>query len=253
MAKALLQEEVRKAIARKTPQEPPVVPLPVPIPVLKPPVASTYSSSPVLLPVYTPSPPQIQQVIIYPPRDDTALLKEKAEKEKAQELYQAEKVARAKSHEQNHEELERVKQATKDQLETEHQARIKAEELQHEELERNKQLVKEDDSLKRRHSIALEKNKADEETIQRIIAENEMLKQELEKLRKTSEKTELPGDTSKKEEENKGENLALVPPPYDKEHDAPDLTLNAPHNDISLTGEVAPESPVEDSDKCAIS
>lgn len=262
MAKALLQEEVRKAIARKNSQETPAASLPVPIPVLKPPAASTYSSSPVLLPVYTPSPPQIQQVIIYPPRDDTALLKEKAEKEKAQELYEAEKAARLKSHEWHKEELERVKQATKEQLEAEHQARIKAEELQQQELERSKQLVKEDTSLKRRHSITLEKTKTDEETIQRITQEkerlaqeNETLKQEIERLKKASEKAELPSHASVKEEEHKGEKPVPVPPPYDEADKPEPLDLTAHNNDMSLTGEIAPDTPVDDgsNDKCVVS
>lgn len=243
MAKALLQEEVRKAIARKNAQEPPAASLPVPIPVLKP-AASNYSSSPVLLPVYTPSPPQIQQVIIYPPHDDTALLKEKAEKEKAQELYEAEKAARVKSQEWHKEELERIKQAEKEQL------------AQH------AQLVKADDSLKRRHSISLEKTKLDEEAIQRVIQEkeqlaqeNEMLKQEIERLKKASEKAELPSHTSVKEEEHKGEKPVPVPPPYDDADKPEPLELAAYNNEMPLTGEIALDTPVDDgsNDKCVVS
>lgn len=248
MSKALLQREVQKAIAeqtaRRASEEKPVAPNNAIIP-----QAIPKSSS-----VHVPQPAQIQQVFVYPHVDNTALVKETAAKEKARELYEAEKVSRAQSHEKHTADLERIKQTTKEQLEVEQRERIKAEELQQEELERNQQLVKEDDSLKRRHSIALEKNKADEETIQRIIAENETLKRELEKARSALEETKLP-NTLVKDEENKVENIA-VPPPYDKDKDAPeiaDLSPNAPHNDISLTGDIAPESPVEDSDKCAIS
>jgi hypothetical protein len=277
MSKALLQkardDAIRAAqveqLSRKNSQEKAVTvsTTSVPIPISAPKVIYTPSPTPSL----TPSPP-IQQIIIYPP-DNTTFLIAQVEKEKALALYkaeqaeratsqekhkeelgqikqatkeqlEAEKLARGRSHDHYVEEIERVKQAAKERLEIEHQALIKAEELRQEELERNKQLVKEDDSLKRRYNIALEKSKVDDETIQRIIAENEMLKQELEKLRKATEKTELPV-----------ENI-VVPPPYDKEQDEPevaDVILNTPDHDIPLTGDIAPESYVEDTDKCAIS
>jgi hypothetical protein len=232
MSKALLQREARKAIAEQTARK-----------------ASEEKPAAAPSSVYVPQPAQIQQIFVYPPVDNTALVKETLAKEKVEELYEAEKVSRAQSHEQHKVALERIKQTTKEQLEVEQRERIKAEELQKEELELNQQLVKEDASLKRRHDIALEKNKADDDTIRRITEENEALKQELEKVRKTA------NETLTKDEENKVGNIA-VPPPYDKEQDAPDiadLILNAPHNDISLTGDIAPESPVEDSNQCAIS
>lgn len=253
MSKALLQQHAAKAIrereqqektiaaqiARRSSEEKPTATVKLPVQSLVP----------------SPAPIYIQQTIVYPAPDNSVLVKERAEKEKAAALYSLEKTAREKSHQRHQEELERTKQVAKEQLEAEQRDRIKAEELQREELERNKQLVKEDASLKRRHDIVLEKNKVDDETIQRITEENEALKLELEKVRRVSEETKLPNETLAKEEENKVKNIA-VPPLYNNEHDVPeiaDLTLNAPHNEISLTGEVAPESPVEDSAKCAIS
>jgi hypothetical protein len=252
MSKALLQQHAAKAIREREQQEKAIAAQ----------IARRSSeekpSATVKLPVQSlvpsPTPIYIQKTIVYPAPDNIALIKERAEKEKAAELYSLEKTAREKSHQRHQEELERIKQVAKEQLEAEQRDRIKAEELQREELERNKQLVKEDTSLKRRHDIVLEKNKVDDETIQRITEENEALKLELEKARKAPEETKLPNETSEQEGDNKV-NIA-VPPPYDNEQDVPeisDLTLNAPHNETSLAGEVAPESPVEDSDKCAIS
>lgn len=266
MSKALLQKAKNDAIeaARKSSQENVAVmsgtpPLPMrssaPIPIPR----SKYT--PTSSPVQTPNPsPVIQQVFIH--TDNNALAQEKAAREKAQELYEAEKAARAKSQEWHKEELERIKQVMKEQLEGEQQARIKAEELQQEESERSKQLVKADDSLNRRHKLVLEKTKVDEDIIQRITQEkerlaqeNEMLRQELEKLKKAQEETTLPSEATVKEEENKKESVPLVPPPYDEADEPEPLELAEHNNEVPLTGEVVPESPVDDgsNDKCVVS
>lgn len=251
MAKALLQQKTQEVLAaRKNSQEKAAAnnTSSTPIPIPKPNYTPTPSPTP--SPTFTPI---IQQVVVHSSRDNDALLKEKAEKERAQQLYQAEKIAREKSQEQHKEELTRIQQMGKVQLQEEQTARIKAEELQQEELTRNKQLVRDDDSLKRRHDIALEKVKSDKEIIERLTAENEALKQEIEMLKKVGEENKLPNETLPQEEDNKAENIPPVPPPYDEP--SPGIHLPVANNDVPLTGEVEPTTPVDDgsNDKCIVS
>lgn len=272
MAKALLQKAKNDAIeaaqaARRNSQDkgpvmgstPPLLPPPMvasaPVPVPRSKHAVT--SSPVQTPTQS---PVIQQVFIH--TDNNALAQEKAARLKLEGLYEAEKAARARLQQQHQEEVERIKQAMKEQVEAEHQAHLRAEQLRQQELERSKQLVKDDDSLKRRHKIVLEKTKVDEEAIQRItqekerlVQENETLRQELEKLKKAHEEAMLPIKVPEKEEENKKENVPPVPPPYDDADKPEPLEVAANNNDVPLMGEVVPASPVDDgtNDKCVVS
>jgi hypothetical protein len=238
------EKPAEKPVSANNASTPPTYTAPIPIPK---PATITPSSSP------APSPP-IQQVIIYPPIDNSALLKERGEKEQAQGLYQTEKLARAQSQERHKEEVERIKQAAKEQIEAVQREKEQTERLHKKELTRHEQLVKDDDSLKRRHNLVLEKVKTDEETIRRIAQENEALKQELEKLKKSNEEKTTIHETSEKDEDTKIESSVPLTPDYEEPHPAASITNIIPNNDVQLVGDIAADSPIEGgNDKCVIS
>lgn len=256
MAKAFLQQDTAKRVmaarknsidktasANNSPTLPPMHPHTEPIPI--PRAVPIMSSSPA-------SSPSIQQVIIYPPVDNTALLKERADKEKAEELYRLEKAARERAEQQHREELERIKQLANEQVEAAQKGKERVEQLYREELERNKQLVQEDAALQQRTA---EKARTDYEAIQRVTEEHEWLKQELERLKHANEESKLPPENIAKEQENEGVKPVPVPPPYDDADKSEPVELAAHNNEVPLTGEIALDTPVDDgsNDKCVVS